>query len=60
MVDMTDEAAITSMLFDVVDDPAMLARLSAETIARPLATCRDYAGDIAGAMMTHDASRAMI
>jgi glycosyltransferase involved in cell wall biosynthesis len=47
MVDMTDEAAIAGALHDFAADPALLARLSAEAVARSLASWSDYARDIA-------------
>jgi glycosyltransferase involved in cell wall biosynthesis len=46
-VDMTDEAAITRVLVDLATKRDLLSDLTAETVARPLATWNDYAREVA-------------
>lgn len=47
MIDMTDEAAITRALLDLLADAGLLARLSAEAVDRQLTSWNDYGIEIA-------------
>ncbi len=49
-IDMLDEDAIAAALLRLADEPALLARLGAEALARPIRSWDDYAEDVLAAL----------